>query len=305
MKGKTSVILGQLLSESSVKVACYGVPEDEALNIGPVAQGGVCIEHQTVGDKETLHIKFKVHGRALLELAKTYGKTFSKELDDPGFFILKESDIKERTLYINVLRNDGGLRKYTFWRCMLCLTPGGPQHIGEHGEGVVEIQFAVLADPSKDNICRFGQAADPAPLGIADLEMRLIANVLDIKELLRTRPEASALSEETLELFQKFVNAHLKQMEVRHEETLGGIMHSVDKWFEDGDPRLQENPTARAAYAREIALQAVEGERAAVLKAISDFQKGASEVNNTSYSQGVVSACTALRIIIEDGRHHS
>lgn len=41
-------------------------------------------------------------------------------------------------------------------------------------------------------------------------------------------------------------------------DELDAVMHSVDKWFDEGDPRLRNNPATRAADAREIALQAIE-----------------------------------------------
>lgn len=39
------------------------------------------------------------------------------------------------------------------------------------------------------------------------------------------------------------------------ELQLVGVMHFVNKWFDDDDPRLLEDPVARACYAREIALK--------------------------------------------------
>ena len=48
--------------------------------------------------------------------------------------------------------------------------------------------------------------------------------------------------------------------EFRADE-LDAVMLSVDKWFDDNDPRLKNSPATRAADAREIALQAIEKER--------------------------------------------
>lgn len=45
--------------------------------------------------------------------------------------------------------------------------------------------------------------------------------------------------------------------EFRMDE-LEAVMLSVDKWFDEDDPRLKNNPATRAADAREIALQAIE-----------------------------------------------
>jgi len=45
-------------------------------------------------------------------------------------------------------------------------------------------------------------------------------------------------------------------------DELDAVMLSVDKWFDEGDPRLKNNPATRAADAREIALKAIERVRA-------------------------------------------
>lgn len=47
-------------------------------------------------------------------------------------------------------------------------------------------------------------------------------------------------------------------------DELDAVMISVDKWFDEGDPQLKQNPASRAAYAREIALQALEARQAEV-----------------------------------------
>ena len=44
-------------------------------------------------------------------------------------------------------------------------------------------------------------------------------------------------------------------------DELEAVMISVDKWFDDNDPRLKNNPATRAADAREIALKAIESEQ--------------------------------------------
>lgn len=54
--------------------------------------------------------------------------------------------------------------------------------------------------------------------------------------------------------------------EFRADE-LDAVMVSVDKWFDDGDPRLKNNPATRAADAREIALKAIDSVAAQVAKA--------------------------------------
>lgn len=49
-------------------------------------------------------------------------------------------------------------------------------------------------------------------------------------------------------------------------DELDAVMVSVDKWFDEGDPRLKQTPANRAADAREIALKAIEVERAKLIK---------------------------------------
>lgn len=49
-------------------------------------------------------------------------------------------------------------------------------------------------------------------------------------------------------------------------DELDAVMHSVDKWFDEDDPRLGNNPATRAADAREIALRAIECEQRAIEK---------------------------------------
>jgi len=47
-------------------------------------------------------------------------------------------------------------------------------------------------------------------------------------------------------------------------DELDAVMYSVDKWFDDGDARLENNPATRAAAAREVALKAIEKAEARV-----------------------------------------
>lgn len=46
-------------------------------------------------------------------------------------------------------------------------------------------------------------------------------------------------------------------------DELDAVMHSIDKWFKEGDSRLKDNPATRAANAREIALKAMEATKRA------------------------------------------
>ena len=61
-------------------------------------------------------------------------------------------------------------------------------------------------------------------------------------------------------------------------DELDAVMHSVDKWFDEGDPRLKNNPATRAADAREIALKAIEArapEQGGEMREAIAFMKGA------------------------------
>lgn len=42
------------------------------------------------------------------------------------------------------------------------------------------------------------------------------------------------------------------------QSELRAVMHSVDKWFDDDDERLKDNPATRSAVAREIALKEID-----------------------------------------------
>lgn len=71
---------------------------------------------------------------------------------------------------------------------------------------------------------------------------------------------------ELMDLLHKLVSQLTeKDKEIRDKDAeLFGVMHSVDKWFDEDDPRLKDNEATRASYAREIALRAIESRDAKI-----------------------------------------
>ena len=80
-------------------------------------------------------------------------------------------------------------------------------------------------------------------------------------------------ADDNLEELAKLIRRQAEQIDIEDRARRGaelevvGIMHSVDKWFDDGDPTLLENPTQRAVVARERALKAIESAHADMDKA--------------------------------------
>lgn len=84
---------------------------------------------------------------------------------------------------------------------------------------------------------------------------------------------------------------------------LRGVMEAVDKWFEDNDPRRQENPATRAAAAREIALQAIDrAERARdeSQRALVRSKTFSDEIVKEFGKHGLAAGPTALARVVEE-----
>jgi hypothetical protein len=88
----------------------------------------------------------------------------------------------------------------------------------------------------------------------------------DAKQLADERAEVARLESENARLREEYVN------DFRMDE-LDALVHSVDKWFDDDDPRLERNPATRAGDAREIALKAIETLQARVARLLSALKK--------------------------------
>jgi len=70
------------------------------------------------------------------------------------------------------------------------------------------------------------------------------------------------------------------------EAELFGVMHSIEKWFDEDDERLKNNPTTVAGNAREIALKAIEEAmiEASILDDKLDFSKKKNETITDMYN---------------------
>lgn len=67
---------------------------------------------------------------------------------------------------------------------------------------------------------------------------------------------------------------------------LEAVMHSVDKWFDEGDPRLYNNAATRAAEAREIALQAIDDLEEENKKLREEVKALKSAINDDAWNEG-------------------
>ena len=169
MSSSTNIVVG-VSASGTVKAADYGAQESAATDLGFI-KGGVSIEHEETSydikvdqvlapiDKvttdESLKIKFSLAEATLeniaLALGVAVGSSGKVEFGDKSANIIK-------TLFINVKGPDNGSRKYTFWRCR----PSGKtgQTYKRDGETLIEVEFDVLADMSKERGKRFGMIED-------------------------------------------------------------------------------------------------------------------------------------------------
>ena len=56
-------------------------------------------------------------------------------------------------------------------------------------------------------------------------------------------------------------------------DELDAVMASVDKWFDEDDPRLKQTPCNRAGDAREIALQAIEAAESRIAELEAEVER--------------------------------
>ncbi len=78
----------------------------------------------------------------------------------------------------------------------------------------------------------------------------------------------------------RFASARSQEVSDFRMDELDAVMCSVDKWFDEGDTRLQQNPQNRSADAREIALQAIERQEARAELAEYKVEKMRTELMN-------------------------
>ncbi|MBQ4493436.1 MAG: hypothetical protein II972_02395 [Elusimicrobiaceae bacterium] len=168
MSTPTNIIVG-LNAQSTLKAGSYGTSEAQATDLGFI-KGGITIEHeessyevkvdQCLGiiDKittaESLKIKFSLAEATLANIALAFGY----DLNTTSFEFGDKASETYKTLFINVKGPNGKTRKYTFWKCR----PSGKtsQSYKRDSETLVEVEFDVLCDTSKELNKRFGKIED-------------------------------------------------------------------------------------------------------------------------------------------------
>lgn len=169
MSTPTNIIVG-LNAQSTLKAGAYGATEAQSTDLGFI-KGGITLEHeensyevkvdQCLGiiDKittaESLKIKFSLAEATLANIALAFGYASSPTTT---FEFGDKSAETYKTLYINVKGPGSASRKYTFWKCR----PTGKtsQSYKRDSETLVEVEFDVLCDTSKDLSKRFGKIED-------------------------------------------------------------------------------------------------------------------------------------------------
>jgi len=171
MSSTTNIVVG-LAATGTLKAAAYGAAESTAADLGFI-KGGITIEHeetsydikvdQVLGtvDKittdEGLKIKFSLAECTLPNLALALG--YPEPAGGASAFDFGgKQTTPVNTLFANVQGPNGKTRRYTFWRCR----PNGKtaQVYKRDGETLIDIEFDVLADVSKDPSKRFGRIED-------------------------------------------------------------------------------------------------------------------------------------------------
>ena len=169
MSSPTNIVVG-LAAEGTLKIATYGTAESGATDLGFI-EGGITIEHEEtsydikvdqvlasiakVTTEESLKIKVTLAEATLSNIALALGA------GSPVNNALEFGDKTQTayyTLYANVKGAAGASRKYTFWKCR----PNGKtaQSYKRDGETLIEVEFDVLADTTKDQAKRFGKIED-------------------------------------------------------------------------------------------------------------------------------------------------
>lgn len=171
MSTSTNIVVG-LAAAGTLKAAEYGQTEAQAADLGFI-KGGINIEHeetsyeikvdQVLGavDKittdEALKIKFSLAEATLSNIALALGCPVPQAGAQSIDFGDKAAT-PYKTLFINVKGPQGASRKYTFWKCR----PTGKtaQVYKRDGETLIDVEFDVLCDTSKDAAKRFGKIED-------------------------------------------------------------------------------------------------------------------------------------------------
>lgn len=168
MSSTTNIVVG-VSASGTVKAGEYGAAESAARDLGFI-KGGVSIEHEEtaydvkvdqvlapiekVTTEENLKIKFSLSEATLENIALALGVNCGAGKVEFG----DKTASLTKTLFINVKGADGASRKYTFWKCRPTGKTG--QTYKRDGETLIEAEFDVLADISKERGKRFGMIED-------------------------------------------------------------------------------------------------------------------------------------------------
>lgn len=168
MSSSTNIVVG-VSASGTVKAAAYGQNESAASDLGFI-KGGVSIEHEEtsypvmvdqslapvdkVTTEENLKIKFSLSEATLENIALVLGASVVSSKIEFG----DKTSTPVKTLFINVKGAGGTNRKYTFWKCRPTGQTG--QTYKRDGETLIEAEFDVLADTSKERGKRFGTIED-------------------------------------------------------------------------------------------------------------------------------------------------
>ena len=168
MSSPTNIVVG-VSASGTVKAAAYGQCEANASDLGFI-KGGVSIEHEEtsyalrvdqslapvdkITTEESLKIKFSLSEATLENIALVLGASVVSSKIEFG----DKTSTPVKTLFINVNGAGGSSRKYTFWRCRPTGQTG--QTYKRDGETLIEAEFDVLADTSKERGKRFGMIED-------------------------------------------------------------------------------------------------------------------------------------------------
>jgi len=159
MGTQANVIVG--LGAATVKIGTYGTVEGSADDLG-YTEGGVEISvareyyEKTVDQEIGVLELIKTAERPTMKvvLAETTLANLAKAMDYPAAAISSSTlsfggnaDTNELTIYVNVVAESGGTRKYTFHKCV-CIS-AAPHKYTKGDKTSIECEFVILQDTTK------------------------------------------------------------------------------------------------------------------------------------------------------------
>lgn len=171
MSSPTNIVVG-ISAEGTLKIGSYGATEASSTDLG-FLKGGISIEHEEtsydikvdqvlgsvgkVTTDEALKVKFSLAEATLSNIALSLGIT-APSASDTYIEFGDKAQTAYKTLYANVKGPSGGTRKYTFWKCRA--SGKTAQTYKRDGKTLIELEFDVLADTTKNATKRFGKIED-------------------------------------------------------------------------------------------------------------------------------------------------